>query len=145
MIKKLAFLFLFALLFSCKTEQQKTIDRNVIVDSTITAFQKKLLGQQVDSVFKKYHFNGSIAIFKDSTLLYRKDNGFSNFRNKTKIDSNTIFAIGSVSKQFTAALVLLQQEQGKLKLTDKVSEYLPEFLFRRSLSSIEAVQERKCV
>ncbi|WP_275152588.1 serine hydrolase domain-containing protein [Elizabethkingia meningoseptica] len=127
MIKKLAFLFLFALLFSCKTEQQKTIDRNVIVDSTITAFQKKLLGQQVDSVFKKYHFNGSIAIFKDSTLLYRKDNGFSNFRNKTKIDSNTIFAIGSVSKQFTAALVLLQQEQGKLKLTDKVSEYLPEF------------------
>ncbi|MHA7609225.1 serine hydrolase domain-containing protein [Elizabethkingia meningoseptica] len=127
MIKKLAFLFLFALLFSCKTEQQKTIDRNVIVDSTITAFQKKLLSQQVDSVFKKYHFNGSIAIFKDSTLLYRKDNGFSNFRNKTKIDSNTIFAIGSVSKQFTAALVLLQQEHGKLKLTDKVSEYLPEF------------------
>ena len=127
MIKKLALLFLFALLFSCKTEQQKTIDRNVIVDSTITTFQKKLLSQQVDSVFKKYHFNGSIAIFKDSTLLYRKDNGFSNFRNKTKIDSNTIFAIGSVSKQFTAALVLLQQEQGKLKLTDKVSQYLPEF------------------
>ena len=55
MIKKLGFLFLFALLFSCKTEQQKTIDRNVVIDSTITAFQTKLTQQQIDTVFKKYH------------------------------------------------------------------------------------------
>lgn len=47
MIKKLGFLFLFALLFSCKTEQQKTIDRNVVIDSTITAFQTKLTQQQI--------------------------------------------------------------------------------------------------
>lgn len=127
MIKKLGFLFLFALLFSCKTEQQKTIDRNVVVDSTITAFQTKLTQQQIDTVFKKYHFNGSIAVFKDSTLLYRKENGYSNFKSKTKIDNNTIFAIGSVSKQFTAVLILLQKEQGKLKLEDKVSQYLPDF------------------
>ncbi|HAT3991947.1 TPA: serine hydrolase, partial [Elizabethkingia anophelis] len=96
MIKKLGFLFLLALLFSCKTEQQKTIDRNVVVDSTITAFQTKLTQQQIDTVFKKYHFNGSIAVFKDSTLLYIKENGYSNFKSKTKIDNNTIFAIGSV-------------------------------------------------
>ncbi len=127
MIKKLGFLFLFALLFSCKTEQQKTIDRNVVVNSTITAFQTKLTQQQIDTVFKKYLFNGSIAVFKDSTLLYRKENGYSNFKSKTKIDNNTIFAIGSVSKQFTAVLILLQKEQGKLKLEDKVSQFLPDF------------------
>lgn len=44
-----------------------------------------------------------------------------------KIDSNTIFAIGSVSKQFTAVMILLQMEQGKLNVTDKVSKYLKEF------------------
>ncbi|WP_449400568.1 serine hydrolase domain-containing protein [Chryseobacterium wanjuense] len=59
--------------------------------------------------------------------MYRKDQGFSDFKNKTKIDSNTVFAIGSVSKQFTAVLILLQMQQGKLDINDKVSKYLNNF------------------
>lgn len=115
-------------LIACKNKNpEKTPDPDTIIDSTITAFEKKLLEQQMDSVFKKYNFNGSIAVFKDSIPLYRKNNGFSDFENKTKINDNTIFAIGSVSKQFTAVLILLQMESGKLKLEDKVSEYLKEF------------------
>ncbi|PKF74707.1 serine hydrolase domain-containing protein [Chryseobacterium sp. PMSZPI] len=128
MIKNLTFLLLFCFLFSCKTETSRApIDKKAIIDSTITAFQKTLLEQQIDSVFKKYHFNGSVAVFKDSLQLYEKENGFSDFKRKTRIDSNTIFAIGSVSKQFTAVMVLLQMEQGKLNITDKVSKYLKEF------------------
>ncbi|SIS86613.1 CubicO group peptidase, beta-lactamase class C family [Chryseobacterium ureilyticum] len=129
MIKNLVFLLSFCfLLSSCKTETSPSpIDKKVIVDSTITAFQKTLLEQQIDSVFKKYHFNGSIAVFKDSIPLYRKENGYSDFKRKVKIDSNTIFAIGSVSKQFTAVMILLQMEQGKLNVTDKVSKYVKEF------------------
>lgn len=116
------------LLSSCKTETPlPPVDKKAIVDSTITAFQKTLLEQQIDSVFKKYHFNGSIAVFKDSLPLYRKENGYSDFKRKAKIDSSTIFAIGSVSKQFTAVMILLQMEQGKLNVTDKVSKYLKEF------------------
>ncbi|GAB0156877.1 serine hydrolase domain-containing protein [Chryseobacterium sp. Alg-005] len=105
----------------------KTVDRNAIIDSTVIAFEKKLLEQQIDSVFKKYNFNGSVAVFKDSLELYRKSNGYSDFNKKIKIDNNTIFAIGSVSKQFTAVLILLQMEQGKLKPDDKVSTYIKEF------------------
>lgn len=116
------------LVLSCKTEtSQPPVDKKAIIDSTITAFQKTLLEQQIDSTFKKYHFNGSIAVFKDSLPLYRKENGYSDFKRKTKIDSSTIFAIGSVSKQFTAVMILLQMEQGKLNITDKVSKYLKEF------------------
>lgn len=128
-IKNLAFLLFFCVLFSCKTEtpQAPPVDKNTIIDSTITAFQKTLLQQQLDSVFKKYHFNGSIAVFKDSLQLYKRENGYSDFNKKTKIDSSTIFAIGSVSKQFTAVLVLLQMEQGKLSINDKASKYLKEF------------------
>ncbi|WP_300686015.1 serine hydrolase domain-containing protein [Chryseobacterium sp.] len=128
MIKNLVFLTLFLFLFSCKTEvPQPPVDKKAIIDSTITAFQKTLLEQQIDSVFKKYNFNGSIAVFKDSLPLYRKENGYSDFKRKIKIDSNTVFAIGSISKQFTAVLVLLQMEQGKLNVTDKVSKYIKEF------------------
>ncbi|MDN3691059.1 serine hydrolase domain-containing protein [Chryseobacterium tructae] len=128
MIKNLMFLLPFCFLLSCKTETPTPpVDKKAIVDSTITAFQKTLLEQQIDSVFKKYRFNGSIAVFKDSLPLYRKENGYSDFKKKTKINSNTIFAIGSVSKQFTAVMILLQMEQGKLNVTDKVSQYLKEF------------------
>lgn len=113
---------------SCKTEIQKpAVDKNAVIDSTITAFQKTLLQQQIDSVFKKYNFNGSVAVFKDSIPLYRKENGFADFKSRTKIDDNTIFAIGSISKQFTSVLILLQMEQGKLNVHDKVSKYLKEF------------------
>lgn len=132
MIKKNYYFLLLAILLcnliSCKNEAPvKAVDRNAIVDSTITAFEKKLLKQQIDSVFKKYNFNGSVAVFKDSIELYRKENGFSDFKSKSKIDSNTVFAIGSVSKQFTAVLILLQMEQRKLNVEDKVSKYLKEF------------------
>lgn len=125
----LAISFSLISLTACKstTESVKIIDRNAIVDSTITSFEKKLLEQQIDSIFKKHHFNGSVAVFKDSTLLYQKENGFSNFENKIKINDSTIFAIGSVSKQFTAVLILLQMEQGKLNIEDRVSKYLKEF------------------
>ncbi len=128
MIKNLTFLLFFCVLFSCKTgTTQAPVDQKAIIDSTITAFQKTLLEQQIDSVFKKYHFNGSIAVFKDSDQLYRKESGYSDFKRKAKIDSNTVFAIGSISKQFTAVLILLQMEQGKLNVKDKVSKYLKEF------------------
>lgn len=103
------------------------MDKNAVIDSTITAFQRTFLEQQMDSVFKKYNFNGSIAVFKDSLQLYRKENGYSDFKSKVKIDSNTVFAIGSVSKQFTATLVLLEMEQGRLNVTDKASKYLKAF------------------
>lgn len=127
-----AILFLLITLISCekniiKQIAAKPIDKNAIIDSTITAFEKKLFEQQIDSVFKKYNFNGSVAVFKDSVQLYRKENGFSDFKTKTKIDDNTVFAIGSVSKQFTAVMVLLEMEQGKLKVDDKVSKYLKKF------------------
>lgn len=126
----LLFIFLVSGLISCKNElvsTPKPINKNAVIDSTITAFQTTLLEQQIDSVFKKYNFNGSIAVFKDSLQLYRKENGYSDFKTKTKMDSSTVFAIGSVSKQFTAVLILLQMEQGKLNVTDKASKYLKEF------------------
>ncbi|WP_415329170.1 serine hydrolase domain-containing protein [Chryseobacterium sp. MMS23-Vi53] len=114
---------------SCQKETTpiKQVDKKAVIDSALTVFEKKLLKNQIDSIFKKYNFNGSVAVFRDSTELYRKNQGFSDFNTKTKIDSNTIFAIGSVSKQFTAVLTLLQMEQGKLNVDDKVSKYINDF------------------
>ncbi|WP_313501963.1 serine hydrolase domain-containing protein [Kaistella carnis] len=129
--KAIFFLLSLMLTFSCKSEAEKraeeTASRNSIIDSTISQFQKKLLTQQIDSVFSRYHFNGSVAVVKSDEILYEKHNGFENFETQKKLDTSSVFAIASLSKQFTAVLVLLQEEQGKLNTNDKVSQYLTAF------------------
>ncbi|OWK74593.1 serine hydrolase [Flavobacteriaceae bacterium JJC] len=125
------FLFLFFILISCKSEPAKIADdsvtRNAIIDSTITVFQKKLLAQQIDSVFSKTKFNGSISVVQNGEKLYERENGLEDFKTEAKLDSNSVFAIGSVSKQFTAVMILMLEDQGKLNNNDKISKFLPEF------------------
>jgi len=115
-------------LFSCqKIETAKSFDKKAIADSAVAVFQKKLYTTQLDSVFAQYNFNGSVGIFRDSIELYRKNNGMADFEKNTEISSSTLFSVASISKQFTAVLILLQMEQGKLRLDDKASEYIKEF------------------
>jgi CubicO group peptidase (beta-lactamase class C family) len=129
--KSIFFIFILLATISCKPKAEKiitkTISRSAIIDSTINSFQKKLLKTQIDSVFSKYQFNGSVSVIKNDEILYQKENGYEDFNSKKKIDGNSVFAIASLSKQFTAVLVLLQEDQGKLNTDDKVSKYLPEF------------------
>jgi len=124
----LFFCFAF-LIFSCKKSKQTEIPETISVslNEAVNLFKKNLYKNKIDSVFAKYDFNGSIAVFQDSVLLARKDVGFEDFNSKTEISDQTIFAIGSVSKQFTAVLILQLTESGKLKLDDKVSQYLSDF------------------
>lgn len=121
----------FLFLFSCNSEKEKVLQPKVskdsIIDSTIIQYQRQLLANQLDSVFLKYNFNGSVGVFQGENILYRKDQGFENFKTKTKLDHNSVFAIASISKQFTAVLILLEEEKGRLSVEDKVSKYLPEF------------------
>ena len=127
----LFYIILFLALFSCKTEAEKFAEqqeqRIAIIDSTITSFQQKLLKSEIDSIVTKTQFNGNISIVKDSILLYQNNAGFENFQQKVKLDSSSVFPIASNSKQFTAVLILLQEEAGKLSVNDPVSKYLKEF------------------
>lgn len=132
MIKKISehvlfLLFIISLAACQKQEITIPVDKKAVADSAVTAYQKKLYKSQIDSVIAKYNFNGSVAIFKDSEEIYRKNSGLFDFENKKSIDNQTIFAIGSVSKQFTAVLILQNMEEGRLAPEDKVSKYLKEF------------------
>jgi D-alanyl-D-alanine carboxypeptidase len=52
--------------------------------------------------------------------------GYADLASKTMVSAGTRFAIGSITKQFTAACVLLLAQQGKLSLDDKLARYVPE-------------------
>jgi CubicO group peptidase (beta-lactamase class C family) len=85
--------------------------------------------EEISRVIASYEelgrFNGAIAIKKGNKIIYQRANGFANTTTRTTNDSDKIFAIGSLSKQFTASAILLLAQQGKLSLDDNIAKHLP--------------------
>lgn len=75
------------------------------------------------------NFNGSILAAREGTVLISRSFGFADFRNLTPLTPNTPFQLASISKTFTAAAVLMLQNQEKLHIDDEVIAYIPEFLW----------------
>lgn len=121
--------------FSCKSDAEKAVEKTAIktskVDSIILAFQQNSLKIKIDSIFSENQLNGSVLVINNDTILYQNSNGFENFNDKKVLDDHSIFAIASISKQFTAVLVLLLEDQGKLNTDDYVSKYLDDFQSRQ--------------
>jgi D-alanyl-D-alanine carboxypeptidase len=67
----------------------------------------------------------SVAVVKDGHLVYAQAFGDADTSASRAADSATRYAVGSISKQFTAAALLLLEERGKLSLDDKVAKYFP--------------------
>jgi D-alanyl-D-alanine carboxypeptidase len=69
--------------------------------------------------------SASVAVVKDGAIVYQRAYGDARLEPKTTAKSEMRYSIGSISKQFTAASVLLLQEEGKLSLDDTVGKYIP--------------------
>lgn len=69
----------------------------------------------------------AVAVLRHGELVFAKGYGRGNLELAAPVNARTVFRIGSLTKQFTAAGVLLLAEQGKLKVDDKLSSYLPDF------------------
>lgn len=78
-----------------------------------------------DNLLQKRKFMGSVAIYHNDSLIYQRASGFKNVSDQSKANTNTRYRIGSVTKTFTAALVLKAVEENKLRLTDLLTEYYP--------------------
>jgi D-alanyl-D-alanine carboxypeptidase len=67
----------------------------------------------------------SVAVVQHGRLIYAKAFGKASLDPAQAADTDTRYAVGSISKQFTVVAILLAAEQGKLSLDDKVSKYFP--------------------
>ena len=70
--------------------------------------------------------SASVAVVKDGRVVYVKAYGDARVEPRAPATPEMRYSIGSISKQFTAAAILLLQEQGKLSLDDKVSKFFPD-------------------
>lgn len=68
-----------------------------------------------------------VAVYKDGQPVVVKGYGAANLELNVPVNNDSVFRIGSVTKQFTAAALLKLEEEGKLSLDDKLSRYYPDF------------------
>lgn len=68
-----------------------------------------------------------VAVFKDGAPVLVKGYGSANLELNVPIGNDSVFRIGSVTKQFTAAALLKLQEEGKLSTSDRLSKYYPAY------------------
>ncbi len=82
-------------------------------------FEQIIQANVVDNTFM-----GSVLVAKDGEVLLSKGYGYANLEWKVANTPETKFRLGSITKQFTAACILLMEERGKLSVDDPVKKYL---------------------
>src|SRR3984893_19516327 len=118
----------------------KRATRNLMKSSVlgmliILAFQASALAQdkarKIDDLVALYHnygqFNGAALVAENGKVIYKKGVGLANMEWNIPNEPDTKFRLGSITKQFTATLILQLVEQGKIKLDGNVSDYLPDY------------------
>lgn len=85
--------------------------------------------KKIDELVQKYNaigqFNGAVLVAENGKVIYSKGIGYADFENKIVNTPDTKFRLASITKQFTATLIMQLVEQGKIKLDGKLFDYLP--------------------
>lgn len=84
------------------------------------------LESEIDKLYevKKSEPGFSVAVFKTNEILFEKQYGEANLDYNIPISSETVFDIGSIAKQFTAAAILILEQEGKLSIKDPAYKYI---------------------
>lgn len=85
---------------------------------------------QVDKLFETWNKTTSpgcaLSVMKDGRIIYKRGYGMADLDHDVVITSSSVFHVASMSKQFTAASILLLAQEGKLALDDEARKYIPE-------------------
>lgn len=77
--------------------------------------------------FTSDHPGGAVLIMQHDKIIYKKAIGIRDYDTKKALNSRSNFRMASVSKQFTAAAIVLLEKQGKLTLNDHIIKFFPDF------------------
>jgi CubicO group peptidase (beta-lactamase class C family) len=105
---------------------QPMIAQTVPAEDSSQIVNKKI-DEYLNSALAAFKFNGVALVAQKGEIFFHKAYGWKNFSEKTYNDTGTVFPILSITKSFTAMVVLKLNEQNKLSLSDKLDKYLPEF------------------
>ncbi len=86
---------------------------------------------KMDDLLNQYNkqgqFNGTVLVAENGKVILEKGYGYANVEWQIPNGPDTKFRVGSIGKQFIAMAIMKLVEEGKVRLDNKISEYLPEF------------------
>ena len=86
-----------------------------------------VIDSYIETQMRNLHIPGvSLAIVRDGRIVKAKGYGLANIESNSAATPKTVYEIGSLTKQFTAAAVMMLVEEGKLSLDDKITKYFPD-------------------
>ena len=101
---------------------------------------------KMDSLFKRIESNekgmGSISIFKNENEIYQNSFGYADIENKIPSTKKTKYRIGSVSKTFTATIIMQLIDENKLSLETKLAEFYPEIPNAKEITIEQLLRHR---
>ena len=105
---------------------------------------KAKLDQFFDRLAEKNKAMGSLTIAKDGNVLYTRAIGYSqiNGTEKKPLTAASRFRIGSITKMFTAVMILQLVEEGKLKLTDTLDKFFPQIPNAQKITIVQILAHR---
>lgn len=119
--KYLGIIVMSALLFnSCEQSQAKA-------SKTVSENKSKEIHTLVNQYVENGKFNGSVLVAKEGEIVFKSGYGFANVEWDKPNESNTKFRLASVSKQFTAMLIMQLVEKNTVNLHEPISKYLPNY------------------
>jgi CubicO group peptidase (beta-lactamase class C family) len=110
---------------------RKLLTLFVIALLTVIAASAQDKAQKIDALLKNYYdygqLNGAVLVAENGKVIYKKGFGMANMEWEIPNQTDTKFRIGSVTKQFTATLIMQLVEEGKIKLDAHITDYLPDY------------------
>jgi CubicO group peptidase (beta-lactamase class C family) len=83
----------------------------------------------IESLMQAAHsigvFNGNVLVAQKGKVIYEQSFGYSDATRSKPLTAGSVFYLGSITKEFNGAGIMLLEQQRKLQLTDKISHYLP--------------------
>ena len=93
-----------------------------------------VIANRFDSLFSRLAerrgFNGNVLVGIHGKVVYKNSFGYSNLKTKKPLNAKSVFQIASVTKQFTAAAIMMLKEQGRLDYDDTIQKYIPDFPYK---------------
>ena len=88
----------------------------------------KVIDSMVTDALKKFQVAGvAVAVVKDGKVIHQRGYGIASVATSKPVNEYTIFQIAYNTKAFTSAALAILEDEGRLKWTDKVKDYIPEF------------------
>lgn len=125
-MKKKILILAIGLMFNFTYAQQKE-------DKELAAYFDKILSEQ----FKSDEPGAAVLVSRNGQVIFKKAFGMANLELNSTMQADNVFWIASIGKQFTAVAILQLMEQGKLKLEDEITKFIPDYPTQGNKITIE--------